>query len=137
MPKMKIVRLGENPKGRDKNLDREYESVWFHRELYLPCSPPLKPSSTCVSANRTLIMLPRSSRWVFSIQCSVELLLLSWTMNSLFNNTCKSYMRQLISTLRLVFILKGYKIENNYVNIIHKYFLYVVLSTWDIFPIDT
>lgn len=50
-------------------------------------------------------------------------------MNSLFNNTCKSYMRQLISTLRLVFILKGYKIENNYVNIIHKYFLYVVLST--------
>lgn len=28
-------------------------------------------------------------------------------------------MRQLISTL--VFILKGYKIENNYVKIIHKY----------------
>lgn len=50
-------------------------------------------------------------------------------MYSLFNNTCKSYMRQLISTLRLVFILKGYKIENNYVKIIHKYFLYVVLST--------
>lgn len=42
-------------------------------------------------------------------------------MYSLFNNTCKSYMRQLISTLRLVFILKGYKIENNYVKIIHKY----------------
>lgn len=50
-------------------------------------------------------------------------------MYSLFNNTCKSYVRQLISTLRVVFILKGYKIENNYVNIIHKYFLYVVLST--------
>lgn len=48
-------------------------------------------------------------------------------MYSLFNNTCKSYMRQLISTL--VFILKGYKIENNYVKIIHKYFLYIVLST--------
>lgn len=55
-------------------------------------------------------------------------------MYSLFNNTCKSYMRQLISTL--VFILKGYKIENNYVKIIHKYFLYIVLSTWKIFPID-
>lgn len=50
-------------------------------------------------------------------------------MYSLFNNTCKSYVRQLISTLRVVFILKGYKIENNYVKIIHKYFLYIVLST--------
>lgn len=48
-------------------------------------------------------------------------------MYSLFNNTCKSYMRQLISAL--VFILKEYKIENNYVKIIHKYFLYIVLST--------
>lgn len=55
-------------------------------------------------------------------------------MNSLFNNACKSYMRQLISTLRLVFILKGYKIEKimlkSFINIfctlylVHeKYFL--------------
>lgn len=54
-------------------------------------------------------------------------------MYSLFNNTCKSYMRQLISTL----ILKGYKIEHNYVKIIHKYFFYIVLTKCEIFPIDT
>lgn len=56
-------------------------------------------------------------------------------MYSLFNNTCKSYIRQLISTL--VFILKGYEIEHNYVKIIHKYFLYIVLTKCEIFPIDT
>lgn len=47
-------------------------------------------------------------------------------MYSLFNNICKFYMRQLIFIL--VFILKGYKIENNYVKIIYKYFLYIVFS---------
>lgn len=47
-------------------------------------------------------------------------------MYSLFNNICKFYMRQLLFIL--VFILKGYKIENNYVKIIYKYFLYIVFS---------
>lgn len=55
-------------------------------------------------------------------------------MYSLFNNICKLYIRQLIFIL--VFILKGYEIEYNYVKIIYKYFLYIVLIKCEIFFID-
>lgn len=67
MLKMKIVRFGENLKGRDKNLDREYESVWFYRELFLLCFFFLKFFLICVFVNRILIMLSRLLRWVFFI----------------------------------------------------------------------